>query len=104
MVEESKNEIGSFQITYQKKFNSPLIPFQEICKQLATKVSGDPNYVNNLTFLSTEYAEPEVNKFFTSAEYLQVVYLLSIYGLGCESPLEDFFRSMALDEAEFKQI
>jgi hypothetical protein len=81
-----------------------LIPFQEICKQLATKVSGDPNYINNLTYLGTEYAEPEVNLFFTSAEYLQVVSLLSIYGEGCESPLEDFLRGMAKNEAEYKQI
>ncbi len=81
-----------------------MIPFQEICKQLATKVSGDPNYVKNLTFLGTEYAELEVNQFFTSAEYLKVVALLNIYGEGCESPLENFFRSMAIDEAEFKQI
>jgi hypothetical protein len=51
-----------------------------------------------------EYADPEVNEFFTSPEYLKVVTLLNLFNEGCESTLADFFKGFATDNSEYKQI
>jgi hypothetical protein len=33
----------------------------------------DPDYINNLMVSGMDFVDPEVNQFFTSAEFLQVV-------------------------------
>ena len=79
MLEESKEKLKSFEANYSEIFKAPTKSFQSICSELTTKVSEDAEYMNNLTMAGIEFSDTQVNQFFTSTEYLELVSLVNSY-------------------------